>query len=71
MNNSLFSPTDDQNNSHLNAQQFISSQDGQQTQQTNALAGANSRGNHKRPKSNLDGFLKSSKNGSMNSNELP
>ena len=52
----------------MNAQQFGSGND--QLGQSSG-SGLNSRGNHKRPKSNLDGFFKSSKGGPINTNELP
>ena len=52
---------------------LFSAADGQDPSQQFAdpSGGLNSRSNHKRPKSNLDGFLKSSKQGPINSNELP
>jgi len=52
----------------MNAQQFANGGDplGQ-----SSGSGLNSRGGHKRPKSNLDGFFKSSKGGPINTSELP
>ena len=44
---------------------------GQFLAQDNNRAAANSQNNHKRPKSNLDGFLKGSKQGALHQNELP
>ena len=72
MNNSLFGGTDGgMDPQHLNTQQFIGSQGQQSEGQQNNLTGAMGSRGHKRPKSNLDGFFKSSKGGPMNSNELP
>lgn len=60
MNNSLFGGSNDGglDAQHLNTQQFVG---GPQPEAPGGLGGVGSRGHHKRPKSNLDGFFKSSK----------
>ena len=70
MNNGLFNSNDAKDGQHLNTHQFLNGAD-PNANANSLIGGVNSRGHHKRPKSNLDGFFKSSKGGPINSNELP